>query len=176
MKGNQPTLETRCLKIITNQKAGDLFETTEMAHGRFEYRKTETYELSGRNSLGVEWGEYVQTLIAVTRERHVYDTKTKTNKLSQEVSLYLASFSGSAEMFHQAIRDHWGIENRNHYVRDETMGEDKSRIRKNPQNFSKLRSLALNLMRKNKIENICNESYRNALRFSNVLKKYSNWI
>ncbi len=176
MKGNQPTLETRCLKIITNQKAGDLFETTEMAHGRFEYRKTETYELSGRNSLGVEWGEYVQTLIAVTRERHVYDTKTKTNKVSVEVSLYLASFIDSAEIFHQAIRDHWGIENRNHYVRDETMGEDKSRIRKNPQNFSKLRSLALNLMRKNKIENIDNEVYGNVLRFSRVLKKYSNWI
>ena len=27
-------------------------------------------------------------------------------------------------------RDHWGIENRLHYVRDETLGEDRCRVRK----------------------------------------------
>lgn len=29
-------------------------------------------------------------------------------------------------------RQHWGIENRLHYVRDETLGEDRCRVRKGP--------------------------------------------
>lgn len=28
------------------------------------------------------------------------------------------------------VRGHWGIENRLHYVRDETLGEDRCRVRK----------------------------------------------
>ena len=179
VKGNQPTLEANCLQIVTNLKAADLFETEEIAHGRFEYRKTETYNFSNRKSkktLSVEWEKYIQTLVVVTRERHIYDTKTKMNKISTETSLYLASFTDSAKVFHHAIRNHWGIENRNHYVRDETMGEDKSRIRKNPQNFAKLRSIALNLMRKKQVENVRNELCRNAFHINKTLKKYSLFL
>jgi len=51
-----------------------------------------------------------------------------------------------AEEFRQAIHNHWGIENRNHYVRDVCMGEDRSRIRTNPHIMAKLRSFALNIL------------------------------
>jgi hypothetical protein len=37
------------------------------------------------------------------------------------------------------------------------MGEDRSRIRCNPQIFAKLRSFALNILRKNKVENVSGE-------------------
>lgn len=52
------------------------------------------------------------------------------------------------------------------------MGEDKSRIRKNPQNMAKLRSLALNMMRKKKVENIEAETYKNSLNINKTVKKY----
>ncbi len=34
--------------------------------------------------------------------------------------------------FGQRIRGYWGVENKVHYVRDVTQGEDKSRIRTKP--------------------------------------------
>jgi hypothetical protein len=45
----------------------------------------------------------------------------------------------------EAIRGHWGIENRLHYVLDTALGEDAIRIRKNPGVFAHLRHFALNL-------------------------------
>jgi hypothetical protein len=38
----------------------------------------------------------------------------------------------AAQGFCAGSRNHWGIENKNHHVRDVTMGEDKFRIRTNP--------------------------------------------
>lgn len=69
-----------------------------------------------------------------------------------------------------AIRGHWGIENKNHHVKDATMKEDFSRIRINPQNIARLRSFALNIMRHNKVGNINAELYSNVLDFENLLK------
>jgi predicted transposase YbfD/YdcC len=67
-----------------------------------------------------------------------------------------------AARFNQLIRDHWGVENRVHHVRDTRLQEDASRIRRNPSIFALLRSFALNLMRFNGIENISQALYDNA--------------
>jgi len=55
----------------------------------------------------------------------------------------------SAFEFYQRIRGYWGVENKVHYVRDVTQGEDKSRIRTKPlpQILAIARNLALNLYR-----------------------------
>ena len=45
-------------------------------------------------------------------------------------------------------RDHWGIENRLHYVRDETFGEDRCRVRTGsaPQLLAAIRNTAIYLL------------------------------
>lgn len=55
----------------------------------------------------------------------------------------------SAFEFYQRIRGYWGVENKVHYVRDVTQGEDKSRIRIKPlpQILAIAPNLALNLYR-----------------------------
>jgi hypothetical protein len=63
----------------------------------------------------------------------------------------------------------WGIENRSHYVRDVTFGEDKSRTRIKPVHFARFRSFAINILRANGVENIARELYVNALNFGNAL-------
>ena len=40
---------------------------------------------------------------------------------------YISDLTESAFEFYQRIRGYWGIENKVHYVRDVTQGEDKSR-------------------------------------------------
>jgi hypothetical protein len=53
-------------------------------------------------------------------------------------------------------RDHWGIENRSHYVRDVTLGEDACQIYKGhaPQNFAALRNALLAFSRLHGADNI----------------------
>ena len=47
------------------------------------------------------------------------------------------------------VRGHWGIENRLHYVRDVTLGEDASQVRTGaaPQVMAALRNVVLGLLR-----------------------------
>jgi predicted transposase YbfD/YdcC len=59
-----------------------------------------------------------------------------------------------------AIRHHWAIENRSHYVRDSSFREDASRIRCNPGIFARLRSFASNILRFNGVENVHDTRYR----------------
>ena len=67
------------------------------------------------------------------------------------------------------IRGHWGIENKNHYVRDVTLLEDDSRIRIKPGHFSRLRSMALNILRANGVKNVREAIYANTLNVRNLL-------
>ena len=69
-----------------------------------------------------------------------------------------------------AIRHHWGIENRDHYVRDVSLAEDASRIRTNPGIMARTRSMALNLLRANGVQNVALALWENALRLDRVLR------
>ena len=70
------------------------------------------------------------------------------------------------------VRD-WGIENRLHYTRDGTMGEDASRVRKNPGIMARIRSFTANIMRANKVTNMADTRYRNALGGIDYLALYT---
>jgi hypothetical protein len=54
-----------------------------------------------------------------------------------------------AEQFNSFIRQHWGIENKLHWMLDVTMGEDASRKRakNSPQNFSVVFKTALSMLK-----------------------------
>lgn len=98
--------------------------------------------------------ENIETIIKVERKRKIFDTKTKKYKESIEISYYLSTFTDCTDIMAKIIQEHWGIENKNNYVRDVTLKEDASRIRNNPGIFARLRSFALNILRINYIENI----------------------
>lgn len=68
-------------------------------------------------------------------------------------------------------RGHWGIENRLHYVRDATMGEDASRVRSGsgPQVLAALRNAALSHLRLSGVTNIAAGLRRNAARVRDLL-------
>ena len=68
-----------------------------------------------------------------------------------------------AKTFASAIRNHWAIENQNHWVRDVTLAEDASRIRINPGIMARLRSQALNIARANGVTNVAEALWAAAL-------------
>ncbi len=136
-------------------------ETMNNSRGRIELRKVYVYEFPGHvDTQG--WGEYIGQMVKVERRVKRFDTRSKRYIDSFEEAYYISTVKLSASDYNQVIREHWGIENRDHYVRDTAMEEDKSRIRKNSEIMSKLRSIALNVMRANKVKNIRNELFANA--------------
>ena len=84
----------------------------------------------------------------VQRERHI------GNAVSIETSYYINSIENDVEKISSAIRNHWGIENKLHWVLDIAFREDESRIRKGKaaENFAVIRHIALNLLKNEKSE------------------------
>jgi hypothetical protein len=70
-------------------------------------------------------------------------------------------------------RGHWGIENRVHWVRDVTMGEDKSRIRTAaaPEVMAALRNAAISLLRLSGLTNIAAALRENLYHVRELLTK-----
>lgn len=69
-------------------------------------------------------------------------------------------------------RGHWGIENRSHYVRDVTMGEDASRVRtgSSPQVLAAFRNAAIGWLRLQGVDNIAEALRRNAAQAPRLLR------
>lgn len=162
VKKNQKTLLNDC-KNIDNTKAPDdsFTEPFENRRNRIESRKAEVF-LTPLLTDAEKW-DSVEAVIKISRFRQIFDTKKKAWKNSHETSFYISTTVLDAKKICHGIRGHWRIENRNHYVRDVAMGEDRSRIRRNPHIFAKLRSFALNILRKNKVKNVSQEFFRNCM-------------
>ena len=102
-------------------------------------------------------------IIQVERDVTSANAATGLWKLSLETSFYLSSRPVTAKIAADAIRKHWGIENKSHYTRDVTFREDASRIRKNPGIFARMRSIAYNILRCNKSDTIPQDRFAAAL-------------
>lgn len=144
VKENQPTLYKDCNTLAETTLPRDYYkENMNKIRNRIEERTVRVFEpLSFTH--GEKW-KTIQSVIKVERYCEVYHTKKKCWIDRSEISTYVSTTLLTAKEFCKSIRRHWGIENRNHYVRDVTLGEDKSRIRINPSIFAKLRSFALNI-------------------------------
>jgi len=70
---------------------------------------------------------------------------------SVERRYFISSLAGiDARAMARCVRGHWSVENQLHWVLDVSFGEDQARQRKDhsAQNFSRLRRIALNLLRR----------------------------
>jgi len=168
VKANQPTLLSDCQKIAAQAHLSDSYaESPTKVHNRIESRKVSVFPAAGLTDAS-KWSA-VEAIIQVERKRQVFDTQAQVWRRSDEISFYISTTQLSAVEFGQGIRGHWGIENRDHCVRDVTLGEDASRIRTNPHIFIKLRSFALNIFRANHVENVSLELFNNCMNLNNVL-------
>jgi len=168
LKGNQPTLQAHARQQALQQPV-----RTESSHdigrrNRIERRTVKIWPLPAE--FGSEpWHKRFRTLINVERHIDRFDTQSGQWRASIESSLYLSDLPHDCMDWGDTIRRHWHIENRLHWVRDETLGEDSSRIRRNPGIFALLRSFTLNILRFNKETNISQAIYCNTLDFDRVL-------
>ena len=72
------------------------------------------------------------------------------DKIEQETRFYITSLVLLAHQLGPVIRSHWAVENSLHWVMDMIFRDDECRIRTDhaPANFTTLKHMALNLIRK----------------------------
>jgi len=168
VKGNQKTLFNDCQTIAENSLPDEKYEEPiAKNHNRIERRNVQVFSHPTLSD-DIKW-HLVEAVVKVDRKRWTFNTRSKVWEPSHESSFYIATTILNAKVFCQGIRNHWDIENGNHYVRDVTLGEDRSRIRTNPHIFAKLRSFALNLLRYNGVKNVSMELFTNCMNLSNAL-------
>ncbi len=169
VKGNQPNLLEDIIETTKDTEPVEADKTVDKTErSRQETRIVETFE-PPKTFSDEDWGKLIKTLIRVTRVTRVRSAKDPAWQERREVSYYACSAKISARKSAGAIRGHWGIENKNHYVRDVSMCEDASRIRINAGIFARARSFALNILRANGETNIADALWENILDFNRLL-------
>jgi predicted transposase YbfD/YdcC len=151
LKGNQETLHEEVTWWLDEAIAGRLREArldydkqVTKDHGRLETRQVWCTDQVAWFADRGQWAR-LNSLIAVEAERRWPDGRAETER-----RYFISSLSKtSALKFGRLIRSHWRVENQLHWVLDMTFDEDASRIRNGyaAENFSRLRRIALNLLK-----------------------------
>ena len=96
-------------------------------------------------------------------ERTTYRNGTTTREVAYAITSASRAKADAAGLL-EWWRSHWGIENKEHWVRDETFGEDRSRVRTGaaPQVMAAVRNLVINWLRARKTVNIAEALRENA--------------
>lgn len=152
VKGNQPTLQNQMQSLLLGPLI-DMFEESQKCHGRHSTWTISVYDAS-RCGKASEWRD-LRRLIHVHRQVEY----TKNGEVVHSDRLYICDLHMTdASYYAKAIRGHWAIENRLHWVKDVRHGEDDNGIGEEnaAMNISTLSSIALNLHRINGRDKIKN--------------------
>jgi hypothetical protein len=122
-------------------------ESWDKGHGRMEQRRIIVQRVDAQTAGRLRWPGVRQIFLLVRRRRVAPDAPWTEEVVAGITSLPPAQTS-AAELL-QLIRGHWGIENRLHYVRDVSFGEDACRVRqgRTPWFLATTRNLAIHLIR-----------------------------
>jgi predicted transposase YbfD/YdcC len=145
-------------------------QTINKGHGRIEVR--ECWSTSNPEYLKLIRG--LENWIGLQSISMVICTRIIAGRETREVRYYISSLLSNAERILQAVRKHWSIENKLHWILDVALNEDRSRVRKDqaPENFAVLRHIALNLLKQEKTSKggIHAKQFQAALREDYLLK------
>jgi predicted transposase YbfD/YdcC len=150
VKSNWPSLLAEIARYFQDAPASafDRLETIDGDHGRIEIRRhvvsREVAWLTGdRRHPGEPRFPGLATVLMVEAEVE----RAGTTSIARRY--YLSSARLDAATFARAVRSHWGIENRLHWVLDVVFRDDLARLRTGhgPENMATVRHMAVNLVR-----------------------------
>ena len=120
-----------------------VYETVEKDHGRLETRR---YYQSDQ----IEWFADRQRWEGLKSVGMVESIREIKGQRTIERRYFLSSLPLDVPLFARAVRSHWNIENKVHWVMDVCFGEDQSRARSGhaAENLATLRRLALNMLKR----------------------------
>lgn len=150
VKANQPGLRADVEACFETAIPGavDTFIEHDKGHGRIEQRAVSVIRevdwLSGDRRFPGEL-----RLPGAASIVRVHASIQRGEKHHEETRYYISSAVLDAQRAANAVRGHWGIENRLHWVLDVTFNDDQSRVRKGfgAKNMAVVRHFALNFVR-----------------------------
>ena len=150
VKANQPTLraETESLFAAADPTSLDCFVDHDKGHGRIEQRTVSVMR-------DADWLDGERRFPGELRLPHAscvirVESRTElSDRCRFETRYYISSAPLTAKQAAEAVRGHWGIENRLHWVLDVVFRDDQSRLRKGhgAKNMAVVRHFAINLIR-----------------------------
>lgn len=151
LKANWPALLAEVETFFAdpgNQAACETYDTVDADHGRLEQRHH-------RVCHHIDWLKSdrrhpdEREFPALTTIAMVETTTERNGKTEHERRYYLSSARLNAKAFAAAVRAHWGIENRLHWILDVVFHDDLARLRSGhgPQNMAVVKHMAINLIR-----------------------------
>jgi len=146
LKGNQGQLNDDVRLLFEDKPASMRFETEEeidKGHGRFEVRKcTVTEDIGWLRDRHPHWKQ-LSSVIEIESQREI------KGEVSMEKRYYISGLPAETGNLLNATRQHWGVENKLHWILDSCFADDQSRIRKGnaPQNIAIIKKTVLNLLR-----------------------------
>ena len=150
LKGNQGTLREDIEVFAAEQKANN-FKDTKVSqdqtvdgdHGRIETRTCTVFH-------DVAWLQDRHDWPGLKAFVMVESTRELNDKIERETRFYITSLVLLANALGPIVRSHWAVENSLHWVMDMVFRDDECRIRTDhaPANFTTIKHMALNLIRK----------------------------
>src|SRR3954469_13307870 len=119
VKGNQPNLQHHLEELAATARPLETDHRRDRARNRQEAPHGEVRDPAGA-LCDTEWGPLITALVRVRRRTLIRSAATGAWTAREETALYASSIMLPAATFANAIRNHWAIENRSHYVRDVT--------------------------------------------------------
>jgi len=150
LKGNQSSLRQDVEEFVAEQKTKGFVDTkisqsktVDGDHGRIETRKTTVIH-------DVEWVQDRHNWPGMKGIVMVESIREIGNKIETETRFYITSLALLAVLIGPIVRSHWAIENSLHWVMDMIFRDDECRVRTEnaPANFTTIKHMALNLIRK----------------------------
>ncbi len=144
VKDNQGLLAEQVRDSFLLLSSDAVSEEIDCGHGRVEQRLCSVIADLSMVEKAAEWAS-LQGLVRIQSERY----HKATGKTEREIRYYITSLKPDAAQLNRVIRQHWGIENKLHWVLDVGFREDLDRKRAGhaAQNFSLLNRIALNLLK-----------------------------
>jgi len=148
LKNNHPKLYQAVknhIELIGESDDNRLFDAFDNSHGRCVRRRYFGYDVSSLAETK-DWTK-AQTVIAV--ETISSKNNDLNHKVSSEWRYYLSSHKSTDTRLPDYVRNHWGIENKLHWVLDVHLKEDDDQKaeRKSARSFALLKRIALNIVR-----------------------------
>lgn len=150
VKDNQASLHDEIRRYLDDPAATlhSTFETTDGDHGRIAVRHhvvnhDVAWLTTARRFPGEPRFPGLRAIAVVQAEVE------RNGATSLERRYYLSSMPHDAKLFAHAVRCHWHVENRLHWILDVVFHEDLNRLRSGagPQNMATVRHMAMNLLR-----------------------------
>jgi len=150
LKGNQGSLLDDVELFVNEQKAKGFADTkisqdttVDGDHGRIETRTTTVIHDVGWLQERHNWPGLKAVVV-------VDSIREASGKIERETRLYVTSLVMLAVLLGPIVRSHWAIENSLHWVMDMLFRDDECRVRTDhaPANFTTIKHMALNLLRR----------------------------